>query len=357
MKTKTTSTDGAPGRRANPYRSLLSANSALSTVLSRSLLSRSLLGVGLLGVSLLGCKSESEESSTSSPSVSSGALSTNTVSSGAQSAAPPAAGAPGAGAASTSDTPPTDTSASSKRNIPALERSAVAQPRLMASKTLDNEGDTQAKAGHWQAAQTLYERALRSDPGNVSARYNLARTLAATDATRDAIDLLCELRRADCKLCAERLGAALAEPAFRPIAGDVKFVECTKGAGDKLPTVRLAAETMNEWFLRSDRKTLAPHDLLDSRSLIVLENRAKGAKVRYEQLHGSAAFRERLPELFPNGVYPGGTPTCANGCCTAGGVMISGVHVVSMCFKTSGAAAVHLRKLVVEGDPESSFPG
>jgi Tetratricopeptide repeat len=262
----------------------------------------------------------------------------------APSLAAPAAAAAGTGAVASSDVPP-------------LARGTLDGKRIESSKTAEAAADRAFGAKDYTTAEQESRRALALDPGNLHARYQLARTLVQRGEAASGVVVLEPLQALGCLLCLERLVAARKDPGFEPVHQDAHFVELTKDAHERLPKLELAAERLFSWFLLTERPVLPESELIDARALIVIEDGTAKATQRYYQLHGSEAFRRHVKRAYTKGIYPGYPRSCAKGCCTVTGAQILGVHLREMCFQTSGTAAVHLYKIRIEGDPVASFPG
>jgi hypothetical protein len=228
---------------------------------------------------------------------------------------------------------------------------------MLASKDVDKVGDVVDEAKDYATAEREYRRSVELDPGNVFARYNVARTLVLQDKVSEGVAALSTLKVDGCHLCSERILAASLSADFEKAKADPAFVELTKDLHQSLFQVDVAAKSIVRWFMATSSPELLEHEYLDPRSLVVIEDKTKGAKKRFVQLHGSEAFRKHLEEHYPKGIYSGGPRTCANGCCDFTGSPILGVHLERLCFKTSGSSAVHLHKILIAGDPKGSFPG
>ena len=241
--------------------------------------------------------------------------------------------------------------------LPPLDRSSLPAEKIQASKDADKAGDLVDEAKDYASAEREYRRAVELDPGNVFARYNVARTLVLQNEVPEGIAALSTLKVDGCHLCTERILAASANADFANAKSDPAFIELTKDMHKSLFKVDVAVKSLIRWFMTTPNPKLEEHEYIDPRSLVVIEDKTKGAKKRFLQLNGSDEFRKHVKEHYPKGIYPKGPRTCAKGCCDFTGSPISGVHLTRLCFKTSGTSAVHLYKIVVEGDPAASFPG
>jgi hypothetical protein len=240
-----------------------------------------------------------------------------------------------------------------KNATPDLDRGLLDVEKIKEAKKLDKEGDELFDKGDLKAAEAKYREALKTDAGNVYARYNLARTLAKGEKTKEATDVILELNADGCLLCAERLLNAKLEEDFKEVQKDPAFIEATKDAHKKLKKESYAFESLGEWFrlTKTNQGDLEDNPYLDARSTIVVEDRSEGAKQRFVQLHGSADFRRYLKETFPEGMVSHGPAQCKNGCCTLKVPTKKMMVARELCLQLSGTSAVAVKKIVVEGDP------
>ncbi|GEM_PF-1142296 len=240
--------------------------------------------------------------------------------------------------------------------LPPLVRGALPIEPMKAARDLVDKAEGSEKAEAFDRALTEYREAISADPGHLNARYEYARVLARQGRTADVLSTLAPLKALACPLCIERLMAATSDPAFASAHKDKGFVELTSALGKELPKLSAAAKRMQEWFMFSPHANGPEESLLDPRALIVVEDRSLGAPARYVQLLGDAEFRKFLKVRFPRGVYPGKLSPCVGSCCTQSSPLdLRMAHLTQLCFKTTGAAAVHLYKIQVEGDPKARF--
>src|SRR5690606_12582633 len=74
--------------------------------------------------------------------------------------------------------------------LPPLDRGPRPVDQIKASKDADKAGDIIDEAKDCAAAEIQYRRAVELDPGNVFARYNVARTLVLQDKVREGVAAL-----------------------------------------------------------------------------------------------------------------------------------------------------------------------
>jgi len=296
--------------------------------------------VGALGISAAGCdsaklkefvwKSEAPVATVAAPS---------------QASALPAQTAP-------AGNPP---GASALPELPPLARGALDLAPMKAARDLVDKAEASEKAGVLDQALTEYREAMHGDAGHLNARYGYARVLAKQGRIADVLSTLAPLKALGCPWCIERLMAAATDPEFASVQKDKGFVELTGGLGKELPKLSTAAKHMEKWFMSTPSAVQPEESLLDPRALIVVEDRSPKAPARYVQLLGNAEFRKFLQARFPNGVYPGKL-TCTGSCCKQTSPLdLRLAHLTELCFKTIGAAAVHLYKIQIEGDPAQGF--
>jgi hypothetical protein len=271
-------------------------------------------------------------------------------------------GATGSGSAPPAGTAPVATTSPATNKpvsggLPPLDRSSRPVDEIKASKDADKAGDIIDEGKDYATAEKQYRRAVELDPGNVFARYNVARTLVLQDKVPEGVAVLATLATKDCALCRERILSASLNDDFTKAKQTPEFVALAKDLHKSLPAVDVAARSVVKWFLTTERPEIPDHEYIDPRSTVVIEDRTRGAKKRFAQLHGAADLVSHIKQHYPKGIYPGGPRTCAKGCCDVKGSPILGVHLKRLCFETSGTSAVHLYKITIEGDPAGSFPG
>jgi hypothetical protein len=308
---------------------------------------RALSLLALLGCGLLGCDQQR-----------SGAVANATP---ASSAGPPSAGS---AAATTATTPVAPSAAASGlpvvqlvAELPAVARNKIPPATLRASKEAEDAGERAYKAQDFTGSIPDFALAIRVDPGNLHARYELSRSLVKLGDTARALELLSGLRDFGCPLCAERVLAARNDDAFAPLRDDPRYLELSRGLDAKLFKLKPAGQRIMNWLMGSALGTFAAEPLLDPRALVVIEDHSAGAKQKFRQVFGGDELRHSLGAQYPKGIYPGELDRCSAGCCTTQRSDIPPVHLLRVCFTTFGENVVHLYKLEVEGDPSFSFPG
>lgn len=244
-----------------------------------------------------------------------------------------------------------------RNGLRALARNKLEQAVSAESRRFEEQGEQLYKAQDYVGSVPLFEKAINIDPGNVNARYELARSFAVLGDVDAALELLTALHDFGCALCIERVLAAGAEAAFAPLHKDQRYIGLSKDLDARLLPLKAAGQRIVNWFMYSDHKTQPNEELIDPRALIVLDDKSKGAEARYRRLFGYEELREFIQKHFPLGVYPGSLDSCSNSCCSVKNAQVPAVHLKRFCFKMHGPGAVHLFKLEVEGDPSFSFPG
>jgi hypothetical protein len=281
----------------------------------------------------------------------------------AQTTSTVAAGAsPGGAAASNSSnaaapTPAASAPSTAPGTTPPLTRDKLPEATILESKKQEGEGERLFDAKDFAGSLPHFEKALVTDPGNVNARYEFARSLLNAGKADAALQLLQGLRDNGCPLCLERVLNVAKDEHFTALQKDPRYLALAKSIEVKFLKLDNAGKRIVSWFMNSEKPTLPAEELLDPRATIVLDDQSKGAAQRFRQLNGDEALRQFMRKQFPKGVYPGVLDRCENSCCTVKNSDILGVRLKRFCFKMYGAAAVHLFKFEVEGDPAASFPG
>lgn len=276
------------------------------------------------------------------------------------SAAPVGANPSNAAAGTSSNVAPTSTVSAPSATVgttPPLTRDKLPEATILESKKQEGEGERLFDAKDFVGSLPHFEKALATDPGNVNARYEFARSLLHAGKIDAALQLLQGLRDNGCPLCLERVLNVAKDEHFTALQKDPRYVALAKSIEVKFLKLDNAGKRIVSWFMNSEKATLPAEELLDPRATIVLDDQSKGAAQRFRQLNGDEALRQFMRKQFPKGVYPGLLDRCENSCCTVKNSEILGVHLKRFCFKMYGAAAVHLFKFEVAGDPAASFPG
>lgn len=221
------------------------------------------------------------------------------------------------------------------------------------STDLDTAANDARKAKDFVKAKQLYLDALKTDPGNHAARYNLARTLIMEGQVDSGLAVLDQLFRAeDCYVCQGLLLRAAQEKDFKPAANRPEFKERTSTAGKTLPTFQRAAEQLIKWLDKPSLDNLPP--TVDTRTFIVLQD-AKG----FHKFKGVKALLEYVVDdekkNFPKGRKWGptlGPPLgmsldCKNECCDVNTYDPPRDRSVlrQICFTAQGNVATSLFKL------------
>lgn len=259
--------------------------------------------------------------------------------------------------AAPTSSPAASASSATSGATPPVTRDKLPEATILESKKQEGEGERLFDAKDFTGSLPHFEKALATDPGNVNARYEFARSLLNAGKTDAALQLLQGLRDFGCPLCLERVLNVAKDEHFSALQKDPRYVALAKSIEVKFLKLDNAGKRIVSWFMNSEKPTLPAEELLDPRATIVLDDQSKGAAQRFRQLNGDEALRQFMRKQFPKGVYPGLLDRCENSCCTVKNNDILGVHLKRFCFKMYGAAAVHLFKFEVEGDPAASFPG
>lgn len=238
-----------------------------------------------------------------------------------------------------------------------LDLSPLDVPTMKKSTDTDTKAATARKAKQYAKATELYLEALKTDPGNRPARYNLARTLILDDKHDAGLAVLDQLYRVEeqCWRCEGLLLRAAQEKDFGAVHDRPEFKERTSlpNVGKTLPKFEPAAKMVLGWLGNPTMDNLPP--LVDSRTFIILQRKGSAFKM----FKGAQAFVDYVQDKsnFPNGRKWGGVVgppmgmsyKCPNECCEISSYDPPGRRnlLQRMCFKAQGGVAVALNKLVV----------
>ncbi|MCB9535339.1 MAG: tetratricopeptide repeat protein [Myxococcales bacterium] len=114
--------------------------------------------------------------------------------------------------------------------MPPVAATPPAPAARRASDAQNSAGFALSKAGDHAGAAARYRQAVRLDPSNVVARYNLGCALNRLGKAEAARARLAELKAAGCPTCVGRLVRARQDPDWQSQAGDPAFVALTGDA-------------------------------------------------------------------------------------------------------------------------------
>lgn len=203
--------------------------------------------------------------------------------------------------------------------LPPVAAAPPAPAARRASDAQNSAGFALSKAGDHAGAAARYRQAVRLDPSNVVARYNLGCALNRLGKAEAARARLAELKAAGCPTCVGRLARARtdpdwesqwADPAFRALTGDATVAPADPA------TVARAVEAS---FLKQQSSALTPW-LPRRRPVRVRVTRRQddAASARVMQVAG-ADLGAHLAGLIQGADAPAavgfGEMTCAGACC------------------------------------------
>lgn len=243
------------------------------------------------------------------------------------------------------------------KGLPPFDLTSVDLDVMTQSTDLDTEAGKALKRKEYAKAVEQYVEALKVDPGNRGARYNLARALVLNGQHDAGLGVLDQFYQAQgCYPCEALLYKASRDRDFAAIQSRPEFKERTENAGKRLLTIEYAAKVVLAWLEKPQLDNLTP--LADSRTFMVLEQKGVG----FKQFRGAKAFIEYVvdneKENFPKGRIWGGKigpPTgmsyrCPNECCEIDTYEAPRRRSVlrQLCFSAQGNVAVSLYKLKVD---------
>lgn len=120
-------------------------------------------------------------------------------------------------------------------DIPKLSLAPPSKAKVSEGKQKNIAALTLHRAKKYDAAVAGYIEALRSDPSNTIARYNLASVLATKGDTKRALEVLAQFQVAACDYCLQRLRDAQADKEWQPLWADARFKQIVAMAAAPAP--------------------------------------------------------------------------------------------------------------------------
>jgi hypothetical protein len=120
--------------------------------------------------------------------------------------------------------------AAARADLPPLDLAEVDAKNMTQSIDKNTAGYKQHAAKHYPEAAAAYTEAIKLDPGNLLARYNLASVYSSTNEDDKALALLAQLERSDCRACTGILVHAKTDGEWKHLAKDPRFTAIVDGA-------------------------------------------------------------------------------------------------------------------------------
>jgi len=122
-------------------------------------------------------------------------------------------------------------------DIPELSVAPPGKAQVADGKKKNIAALTLHRAKKYDAAVAGYIGALKADPSNTIARYNLASVLVTKGDTKRALEVLAQFQVAACDFCIQRLRDAQADTEWKPLWADAKFKQIVAFAPARLAPV------------------------------------------------------------------------------------------------------------------------
>ncbi len=203
--------------------------------------------------------------------------------------------------------------------LPPVAASPPSPAARRASDAQNSAGYALSKAGDHAGAAARYRQAVRLDPSNVVARYNLGCALNRLGKAEAARARLAELKAAGCPTCVGRLARARTDPDWESQWADPAFRDLTGDATVAPADPATVARAVEASFLKQQSSALTPW-LPRRRPVRVRVTRRQddAASARVMQVAG-ADLGAHLAGLIQGADAPAavgfGEMTCAGACC------------------------------------------
>ena len=126
-------------------------------------------------------------------------------------------------------------SIASAEEVPKLVTAPPSRAQVDAGKKLNVEGLTLHRAKKLDAAIAKYTEALKQDPSNTIARYNLASAFVTKGDSKRALAILGQFQVKSCAFCLQRLRDARADKEWKPLWNDPAFKTLVAFADEPAP--------------------------------------------------------------------------------------------------------------------------
>jgi transposase InsO family protein len=210
--------------------------------------------------------------------------------------------------------------------------------------------------GDRSAALAGFDRAVRADPGNLMARYNLACVWALGGQHAAALAELAALKKAGCPACVGRVVRAAKDKDWKALHTSPAFKALSAGTAPPSTTAETVAKALDA-ALAGRGGALEP--LLHHRDQVILIHQHSISGDGDERVLSRPEFKAWVAEI----VKPtaAGRPTfngfeamkCAGRCCTSqrSGILHNNLYLDEVCVRRDSGGAVSLSKVrITDGD-------
>jgi len=223
-------------------------------------------------------------------------------------------------------------------DLPALSLADVDKAAIEASFKLNNEGYQLHKQKKFDDAAAKYRDAVKSDPANLLARYNLASAWLSAGKTDQALAVLAQFEHEDCRACTGILVHAKSDAEWKSVWTDPRFKAATDAAvADKVDRKKVM-KLVIEAFKSGKTDGLEPY--IHPRSPIKMTEfiyAPPDQQPKPELVYGWSAFKAYVAK--PMKLEDAGVARCDARCCYAGQRGDSSDVVEHVCFGGPGGVS------------------
>jgi hypothetical protein len=219
-------------------------------------------------------------------------------------------------------------------DLPPLVITEADDATIEASAALNNAGYAAHKKKDWAVAAAKYTEAVKRDPGNLRARYNLACVYSSSDQADKAFALLAQFRRPDCRACDAVLVKAQDDHEWAARTRDPRFLAIVDGLAPEPTDIKKVTKQLIAALRTGKTEGLEPyvHPRHPIKSTVFYYS---DEEPKPELHYGWTGFVKMVGkgdrEIEDNGVR-----SCARNCCETGDRGDSSYVVDKVCFSGAG---------------------
>jgi len=236
-------------------------------------------------------------------------------------------------------------------DLPPVDLEPVGDKREAAARRRNKEALELHRAEDFVAAIDKYKAAVRSDPGHVMTRYNLACAYNMAGQTETGLDVLQSLKDAGCPVCLGRLVRARSDTEWATAREHPRFIALTRDVVLDQPSSFEMAKQLGAAL--ASRELGSIEGYFHPREGVTLALRPEGCTerrcVKRNKLRGAHAVREWLAER--PGDIVAGAPTCSGKCCTFAPIVGAALQLREMCTGVDSGSVRTLKSVEVAGTP------
>ncbi|KAB2893233.1 MAG: tetratricopeptide repeat protein [Kofleriaceae bacterium] len=233
------------------------------------------------------------------------------------------------------DAPPAPADAPSLLgDLPPLLLAEVDEATIKSSVALNNAGYAAHKKKDWATAEAKYREAVKADPGNLRARYNLACVYSSSDQAERAFAVLEQFKRPDCRACDAVLVKAKEDREWAARTQDPRFLAIVDGLTPAKTDMKQVTKLLITALRTGKTDGLEPyvhprHPIAHS---VLAYSPDQPPPDRY---YGWSGFL-KLVGKGDRSIEDNGVRSCTDSCCHTGGRGDSSYVVDKVCFSGTG---------------------